>query len=1108
MVEERLRLAVVEAAGQGSGYVLTPRLVLTAQHVLRGQKHATVRTPRGTLTHCQVVWARSDDPYDAALLVAEEDLARDLAPVRWGRLVAPDPADISVLGFTAQAGREGRIGSTAFRGSLDPLEAVETDRYVLDLAGSPPLGAENVSPWAGLSGGAVWCAGTLVGVAVADLPGWPHSRLEAVPSYVLLADENFRELIRQHTGAAVHLEPAELADGIEAMVPLVPRSVATLLHPRAETVRFIGRRELLDEMVVWSTRSNDLSVALLSGAGGAGKTRVAREVGHRLAASGYAVVHLSRRSGQEHHRLLARTTAPVFLVIDYAESRVDQLGALLDYLSSRPRGVPFKVLLIARAVGQWWDDVRSGTGPEMADVTGQARHWSISDVVSLGGNEDEAFHTAVSDLTRGARALGLAVTTPRDGISFPRQVSPRRPPRTVLDIHMAALASILAPHSPSEVKNAQETLLLHETAYWQETSRRAPLNGLGDAALRNAVVVATLVGPVSRSRAHAILGCVPRIGDHPESVRWAVADWLRDLYPHPESIEGGTWQWGHLEPDPLGEYLVGTRVAAEPEIFLRLLEVLDNEETVNSLLVLSGAAVQAEAEALDDVLRTAVRAFPALLAPRLVGAATRSADPAILIAALDQILVEELLPPDQLQELAMRIPVLTQALASWSIRLQQQLAQIVNEQSSASHEAQRAGSLHNLAMRLIAAHRYEDALDTVTSALNLLDTAPTATPLLRGLLLNHRATALGKLGQAEDAVQDAKESVDLVTRWQPQDIDERLFILAGVLNNLSHNLADAGGPDEALEVARTSVDMRRDLVSRHPLALPDLARSLNTLALRHQQAGQLTEALDAAEESLRVRRTAAQDHPDAYLDELASTLSNKAQILKDLNDLTGAREAIREVASIKRRLARSNRSRHQVDYVRTLHKLAELNAATGASAEATQVADEAVALAREVVVAHGRDYLPLLGGSFLMQGLALTAASCRQVAFRVNNKAAQVFRAVLREDPTYARGLLTALDNQGQFLSLMKRGEEAEHAAAEAVAVLTGLPEELREELSKEHAAAHARHAKTLLALGRSQEFRKARDTALSLYQRLDHDAPGSFTHAIADVKRLQAPDG
>ncbi|PWG07996.1 hypothetical protein DF268_40310 [Streptomyces sp. V2] len=648
---DRLRTALVEAAGQGSGLVLAPRLVLTAAHVLRERTHATVRTPRTPAVRCAVVWSRFDRHYDAALLLAEEDVLPSVDPVRWGTLVTSEPTDITLLGFAAGPGDQ--IGSRPFRGELDPLDAVERDRYVLNLTGTPPEGA---SPWAGLSGGAVWCQDLLVGVAVADLPGWPHSRLEAIPAYVLLADPGFRGLLREHTGQDAPLEPAEFADRAQPSAPLVPASVALLLHPRAETVRFTGRTELLDGLTAWCEDGDGVSLALLTGAGGAGKSRVARELGHRLAASRHAVVHLARSAVPD--ALFASTTAPVLLVVDYAESRVEQIGALLEIVARRPR---VRVLLIARAQGRWWDELRAG-GPEAADLAENARRWSITGTESLGADPREVFRTAVTDLARGVAALGL----PMAPVPGP---APARPPRTVLEIHMAALASLLAPSAGTA---AQDTLLRHEAAYWKSASQDPPLNLLGEAALRNAVVTATLVGPVPRERAHALLARVPRIGDQPEAVRRAVADWLRDLYP-------STAYWGVLEPDPLGEYLVGTRVADEPEIFLRLIDVLDNEEMINALLVLSRAS--ARVEGVAEVVYDAVRAAPGTLAPRLLGAVRRSAEPAVLVGALEVVLDEGLLPDERLVELAERMPLLSQALVSWSVRLQQRLVDLGEERS-------------------------------------------------------------------------------------------------------------------------------------------------------------------------------------------------------------------------------------------------------------------------------------------------------------------------------------------------------------------------------------------------------------------------------------------
>ncbi|MFW3459505.1 trypsin-like peptidase domain-containing protein [Streptomyces microflavus] len=1090
-MEQRQRIALVEAAGQGSGYVLGPRLVLTAGHVLGALDHAAVRTPGRAPVRCKVVWSRSDGPYDAALLLADDDLVPDPDPVRWGTLVTSDPSEVTVLGFSALAGREGRVGSGVFRGSADPLEAVETDRYVLDMATNPPLGPADTSPWAGMSGGAVWCHGVLVGVAVADLPGWPHSKLEAVPSYALLADASFRELIYRHTERAVQLEPAEFADGAEAAAPLAPRSVASLLHPRAETVRFSGRRELLAEMTAWSTEGDDVSLALLTGAGGAGKSRIARELGHRLPAARYAIVQLSRHENARHHRMLARTTAPVLLVVDYAEGRVEQVRSLLAELIRRPRGVPFRVLLIARAAGRWWDEVRE-SGPEAAELAERARRWSITGTESLGMDAREAFRTAATDLARGVSALGL-----------PTHLSPSvdtglsRAPRTVLEIHMGALASVLAPHAATAVRGAQDTLLLHEAAYWRETARKAPLVGLGDAALRNAVVTATLVRPVPRDRAHAILTCVPRLGDQPEAVRHAVADWLRDLYPRPESADGDIWQWGPLEPDPLGEYLVGTRVVEEPEIFLRLVEELGNEEMVDALVVLSRAT--AWADGLSDVLRTAVRSAPGMLAPRLVVAATRSAEPALLIDALDVILAEGLLPTEDLQELALRTPVLTQALADWSVRLLRQLVKIAEERS-AGDPMQRAGTLFNLTTRLLAAKFHEEALSTAESALALLDAVPAAPAWLRGMLLSQQTQALYGLGRSEESVVEGEKAVAELSKWRPRDPTDRTSALAGLLNNLSYGLAATGRLDEALDKARASVDMRRGMGSGESGdsgARADLARSLNTLSRHHHQAGHLDDALRAARESLQVRRESAEDIPDAYLTELESTLSHLAEIQLDLGDFTSWRETVREAAAVQRQLDPSDPDAQRWDYVRVLLDVAELSATSDAHEEAMEIAGEAVTLARRLVMDRGREHLPLLGGAFLMQAKTLGDASRPAMASRANNKAAQVFRSVLRDTTDYVQGLLTALTNQVGFLTLEGKLESAERAAAEAVTVLA--PLELPERLSD----AHLRHAKTLLALDRFPEFESASSAALEIYQRLDSESPGDYSHKIAEVKSL-----
>ncbi|MEV6013884.1 hypothetical protein AB0M29_45090 [Streptomyces sp. NPDC051976] len=162
-----------------------------------------------------------------------------------------------------------------------------------------------------------------------------------------------------------------------------------------------------------------------------------------------------------------------------------------------------------------------------------------------------------------------------------------------------------------------------------------------------------------------------------------------------------------------------------------------------------------------------------------------------------------------------------------------------------------------------------------------------------------------------------------------------------------------------------------------------------------------------------------------------------------------------------------------------------------------EIADEAVTLARRLVVDRGRDHLPLLGGAFLMQAKTLAGASRLAVASRVNNKAAQIFRSVFRDTTDYVQGLLTALNNQVSFLTLAHRLGNAERAAAEAVTVLAPL------DLPEELADAQLMHARTLLAVDCLLEFEVARGAALALYQRLDSESTGDYAQKIAEAKSL-----
>ncbi|MFD0382982.1 serine protease [Streptomyces stramineus] len=197
----RERIAAVFGRRQGSGYLLTPRLVLTAAHVVGDCETPRVIVPGGAgPVRCRLAWARDDSRRcDAALLTAERDLVPEEAaaafePLVWGRsydLRAWPGAQ--AVGFPqVQRDAEEELDTEQVVGTFKPGSSMLSGRHVLDSehrAPEPPDGGG--SPWAGMSGAAVFVDGLLAGVVCADPAGWGHGRLTVTPSATLWSDFQF-----------------------------------------------------------------------------------------------------------------------------------------------------------------------------------------------------------------------------------------------------------------------------------------------------------------------------------------------------------------------------------------------------------------------------------------------------------------------------------------------------------------------------------------------------------------------------------------------------------------------------------------------------------------------------------------------------------------------------------------------------------------------------------------------------------------------------------------------------------------------------------------------------------------------------------------------------
>ena len=176
-------------------------------------------------------------------------------------------------------------------------------------------------------------------------------------------------------------------------------------------------------------------VRLVTGGGGAGKTRLALELRRQMTAAGWrcADVGAGHEAGAVAAQREANPGARVLLVVDYAEARTD-LERLLEAVARDP--VRMCVLLVARQAGEWWQRLAAGQHAVreiMADA-GRA-HLPLADAVEpLVPAADQVLHA----MPLFAARLGVPPPDPTL-VSIVGEEGVR-----VLDLHAAALVAVLA----------------------------------------------------------------------------------------------------------------------------------------------------------------------------------------------------------------------------------------------------------------------------------------------------------------------------------------------------------------------------------------------------------------------------------------------------------------------------------------------------------------------------------------------------------------------------------------------------------------------------------------------------------------------------------------
>jgi glycosyltransferase involved in cell wall biosynthesis/tetratricopeptide (TPR) repeat protein len=724
-------------------------------------------------------------------------------------------------------------------------------------------------------------------------------------------------------------------------------ALSQLLRAEERVVPFdAAHSPFLERQLNWATGTDTprLSVRLLTGRGGTGKTRLALELCRQLQGQGWETGLLPSRTGaMEAATTLAASGRPCLVMVDYAETRQQQVLDLLKHLQEKPSLTsPVRLLLLARAGGDWWAQFPSQCAVCEALLLGTATSgpYDVPPLHQAVAARLPAYRTALQHF---ANRLQLPMPQAQPDLSAERFAHP-------LHLQMTALLALHG-EAPGTSEALTRALLAHEKRYWaQAASDLGPEERRAAATL---MVLSTLCGGFAvRCDAEPTWQQMglnrPWLGQ-----LWAV---LQPLYPGVQGLDG-------LRPDLLGEALVAQALLG-----------LDQSACLDAVLGTGSAAQRRHAlTVLARVLRTRDD-----VASLMHGALQRHFAKCAL-----EVCDVGLATPSPLTDLA--------------IAAFEALPMSLRGQAAEKMKPKLQGNVLPLTRLAVSVNRFEkDRAEArwkkKSNLINRFDLVSRFHALSISQLMN---------GQEAEALAASQKALDLClsTSSGVIDLNERGWI-ARVRGHHATLLSTFGRYDEAISMSEKALFLRRQLRASDPECFePDLATSLNNHANNLAGGGRHDEAFLLSQEALALKRELNERLPERFELGLATSLSNHAFRLADRGQHKEALLLSQDALDMMRKLAARLPERFEPDYASSLSNHASHLADRGWHEEALQLSQEALDLRRKLAERLPERFEPSLATSLRIQSIHLAAIGHWVAALSACGEAATRLRAFARYRP-------------------------------------------------------------------------------------------------------------
>ncbi|MEL7371163.1 MAG: tetratricopeptide repeat protein, partial [Myxococcota bacterium] len=718
-------------------------------------------------------------------------------------------------------------------------------------------------------------------------------------------------------------------------VPITMPSV--LLQADYRIVPFFGRESELDALRAWLDGDvPPVSVQLIHGPGGAGKTRLLLELCAIQRKKGWDAGFLQDRPATSVVDAIRTAARHRLIVIDYAETRrsivTDILAAFAD------EGLPFgrlRVVLLAREAGQWWGQLGANDAGVLRIINASPSPIRLAPLFPDVDARADYFRRAVEVF---AQQTGRSAPTPLvvpsladDALGQP------------LYLWMSALAALEDRHV-SDAPALLDITLKHELRVWRRTIDGPLLDGLMslddwlvDFAVPVMAAVTLLGGTYSQDEAVELIEAVAdfeHVGRaRGQRLRVEMAEMFERLYPWLPYDPG---RIGGLMPDVLGEHLVAMGLDRRPEVLAILLDG-DWQRQAHILTVLNRLAARVKAH--EQWLRDALLGREAELIETCQDVAIESGDPIGLIVAER---LRQAQDPDSAMRLVPKLSrnstafeeagqaVVEQAMLAVSLfdqRLEMRSRRALyfaetgdlmqaHKESGALIAALRtldkpfnlAGMLRAHAAILFKLGRYREARSAIDECIVRMRRAMAPGPrhiLLLSLALGTQGIILAKLGLHQKAIASSKESLLLARLLDDNGHEKAKQLLASLQNNLGDLCETLGQLEAAYTFAERAVDIRRAQADEVPDAfLPQLALALASLGSRCLSIGKFERAEGAYTESISIYRSLSARRPDKFFGALVNAQIGLGSVYYKRQTYRQAAEYMRPVVEQVRRFER------------------------------------------------------------------------------------------------------------------------------------------------------------------------------------------------------------